>query len=122
MWCTPTGMVRFSVSSNVLWSSLFPCDEASVPATMAKVLGVPFAVVKPRTVICGNVTGTVRKSWMLVRFNNISLKTPFGRLVRISATDEWVFELNRYAFEVRPKSGLEEVDELRLKVVLSAAA
>jgi hypothetical protein len=58
----------------------------------------------------------------LVRFNKSSLKTPLGRLVRISATDECVFELNRYEFDVRPKSGLEDVPELRLKFVLSAAA
>jgi len=68
------------------------------------------------------VTGTVRKSWIVVRFKRSSLKTPLGRLVRISATDECVFELNRYEFDVRPNRGLEDVEELRLKFVLSAAA
>ena len=116
------GIVRFSVSSKVRWSSELPCEDASVPATIAKAPGVPFAVVKPRTVICGKVTGTVRKSLMVVRLRRSSLKTPLGRFVRSSATEECVFELNRYEFEVRPNSGLEEVPVLRLKVVLSAAA
>src|SRR5437868_5519626 len=117
------GIVRFSVSSKVRWSSLLPCDEASVPATIAtSVTAGLAALANPRTVTCGNVTGTVRKSWMLVRFNRSSLNTPFGRLVSSSATEECVFELNKYEFEVRPKSGLDEVEELRLKFVLSAAA
>jgi hypothetical protein len=89
---------------------------------MARTLGVPDAVVKPRTVICGNTTGTVRKSLVVVRFNRSSLKIPLGRFVKISATEECVLELNRYEFDVRPKRGLDEVPELRLNVVLSAAA
>src|SRR6266404_6855802 len=113
-------MVRFSVSSKVRWSSLLPCEDASVPATIeTSVIAGLIALENPRTVTCGNVTGTVRKSWMLVRFNRSSLNTPFGRLVSNSATDECVFELNKYEFEVSPKSGPEEVEELRLKLVLS---
>jgi hypothetical protein len=50
------------------------------------------------------------------------LNTPLGRFVSSSATDEWVFELNRNELDVRLKRGLDEVDELRLKLWLSAAA
>src|SRR4051812_30037255 len=100
---------------------MLPCEDASVPATMETsqvVLGC--ARQNARVVTCGNATGTVRKSFVFVQFNNSSLNMPFEKFDRTSATVECVRELNSYAFDVRLKSGLFDVEELRLKVVLSA--
>mgnify|MGYP006149117297 CR=1 FL=1 len=70
--CEPTGTVKLSVISKVRWSSAFPCDDASVPTTMlANVVASERGM--PRIVICGNCTGTVRKSSIVVRFTSSSL-------------------------------------------------
>ena len=86
--------MKFSVTSNVSWSSEFPCDEASVPKTTLDA-PAPVGRVKPRTVICGARTGIVRKSLMVVLLNKSSLKIPRGRFVRNSATVLWVLLLKR---------------------------
>src|SRR6266571_1936884 len=114
------GTVKFSATSNVSWSSEFPWDEASVPKTIRDVPETGRA--NPRTVICGNLTGTVRKSLIVVLFSNNSLKIPRGKFVRSSATELWVLLLNRYELEERPKVGEAAVATLRGAAFVRSAA
>ena len=47
------GIVKLSVTSNVRWSSVLPCDDASVPITKLTVPAWPSERGMPRTVTCG---------------------------------------------------------------------
>ena|SRR5438067_12628297 len=91
--CVPTGTVKLSVTSVVYWSSELPCDDVSVPKTKFAVPDATSVRGMPRTVICGQVTGTVRKSFVDDRLSSSSLYSPFERFVRNSATVLFVFEL-----------------------------
>ena len=72
--------------------------------------------------ICGYRVGTVRKSRIVVLFNNSSLNIPRGRLVRNSATELWVLLLKRYEFDDNPNVGEAAVEALLGATLVRSAA